>query len=328
MPRVFNQKIKILYLMRIFLEQTDEEHPMSVKELIAYLNSLGISAERKTVYDDIETLRNFGMDILNRREHPAGFYLASREFELPELRLLVDAVQSSRCITNGKSRQLIRKLESLASVYESRQLRRQGFAENRIRTINENVYYSIDMIQRALTEDRQISFQYCEWTVEKKLRPENEGERYSVSPWGLVWQNEEYYLITYDEKCGRVKQYQVDKLQQIRIEKEVRRGREFFENYDIGELTSRTFGMFGGREVTICLEAHNRLVGVVLDRFGRDIMIHRKDPEHFKTLVRVNISDQFFGWIANLGPDAVIASPDEVRDKYREFLEKSLSNYK
>ena len=328
MPRVFNQKIKILYLMRIFLEQTDEEHPMSVKELIAYLNSLGISAERKTVYDDIETLRNFGMDILNRREHPAGFYLASREFELPELRLLVDAVQSSRCITNGKSRQLIRKLESLASVYESRQLRRQGFAENRIRTINENVYYSIDMIQRALTEDRQISFQYCEWTVEKKLRPENEGERYSVSPWGLVWQNEEYYLITYDEKCGRVKQYLVDKLQQIRIEKEVRRGREFFENYDIGELTSRTFGMFGGREVTICLEAHNRLVGVVLDRFGRDIMIHRKDPEHFKTLVRVNISDQFFGWIGSLGPDAVIASPDEVRDKYREFLEKSLSNYK
>ena len=328
MPRVFNQKIKILYLMRIFLEQTDEEHPMSVKELIAYLNSLGISAERKTVYDDIETLRNFGMDILNRREHPAGFYPASREFELPSLRLLVDAVQSSRCITNGKSRQLIRKLESLASVYESRQLRRQGFAENRIRTINENVYYSIDMIQRALTEDRQISFQYCEWTVEKKLRPENEGERYSVSPWGLVWQNEEYYLITYDEKCGRVKQYQVDKLQQIRIEKEVRRGREFFENYDIGELTSRTFGMFGGREVTICLEAHNRLVGVVLDRFGRDIMIHRKDPEHFKTLVRVNISDQFFGWIVSLGPDAVIASPDEVRDKYREFLEKSLSNYK
>ena len=165
MPRVFNQKIKILYLMRIFLEQTDEEHPMSVKELIAYLNSLGISAERKTVYDDIATLRNFGMDILTRREHPAGFYLASREFELPELRLLVDAVQSSRCITTGKSRQLIRKLESLASVYESRQLRRQGFAENRIRTINENVYYSIDMIQRALTEDRQISFQYCEWTV-------------------------------------------------------------------------------------------------------------------------------------------------------------------
>ena len=201
MPRVFNQKIKILYLMRVFLERTDEEHPMSVKELIIYLNSLGISAERKTVYDDIETLRNFGMDILNRREQPAGFYVASRKFELPELKLLVDAVQSSRFITSGKSRQLIGKLESLASVHEARQLRRQVFVQNRVRTMNESVYYSIDEIQRALTEDRQISFQYCEWTVEKELRLKKNGERYRVSPWGLVWQNENYYLVACDEKC-------------------------------------------------------------------------------------------------------------------------------
>ena len=172
--------------MRVFLERTDEEHPMSVKELIIYLNSLGISAERKTVYDDIETLRNFGMDILNRREQPAGFYLASRKFELPELKLLVDAVQSSRFITSGKSRQLIGKLESLASVHEARQLRRQVFVQNRVRTMNESVYYSIDEIQRALTEDQQISFQYCEWTVEKELRLKKNGERYRVSPWGLV----------------------------------------------------------------------------------------------------------------------------------------------
>ena len=328
MPRVFNQKIKILYLMRVFLEQTDEEHPMSVKELITYLNNLGISAERKTVYDDIETLRNFGMDILNRREKPAGFYLASREFELPELKLLVDAVQSSRFITSRKSRQLIGKLESLASVYEARQLRRQVFVENRIRTMNESVYYSIDEIQRALNEDRQISFQYCEWTVEKELRLKKNGERYLVSPWGLVWQNENYYLGAYDEKCEKVKHYRVDKILQIQIENQPRDGKEIFKNYDTGELTSRTFGMFGGREETICLEAHNRLVGVVLDRFGRDIMIHRKDSEHFKTLIRVNVSGQFFGWIASLGPDAVIASPEEVREEYREFLEKSLSNYK
>ena len=328
MPRVFNQKIKILYLMRVFLEQTDEEHPMSVKELITYLNNLGISAERKTVYDDIETLRNFGMDILNRREKPAGFYLASREFELPELKLLVDAVQSSRFITSRKSRQLIGKLESLASVYEARQLRRQVFVENRIRTMNESVYYSIDEIQRALNEDRQISFQYCEWTVEKELRLKKNGERYLVSPWGLVWQNENYYLVAYDEKCEKVKHYRVDKILQIQIENQPRDGKEICKNYDTGELTSRTFGMFGGREETICLEAHNRLVGVVLDRFGRDIMIHRKDSEHFKTLIRVNVSGQFFGWIASLGPDAVIASPEEVREEYREFLEKSLSNYK
>ena len=328
MPRVFNQKIKILYLMRVFLERTDEEHPMSVKDLIIYLNSLGISAERKTIYDDIETLRNFGMDILNRREKPAGFYLASREFELPELKLLVDAVQSSRFITSGKSRQLIGKLESLASVYEARQLRRQVFVENRVKTMNESVYYNIGEIHRALTDNRQISFQYCEWTVEKELRLKKNGDRYCVSPWGLVWQNANYYLVAYDEKFETVKHYRVDKILQIRIEEASRNGRDIFENYDVGELTSRTFGMFGGREETICLEAHNRLVGVVLDRFGRDIMIQRNDHEHFNTLVRVNVSGQFFGWIASLGPDAVIASPDRVRDEYREFLEKSLSNYK
>ena len=328
MPRSFQQKLKILYLMEIFYEKTDKTHPMSVKDLIACLEELGIHAERKTIYDDIETLRNFGMDILNRREKPAGFYLASREFELPELKLLVDAVQSSRFITSGKSRQLIGKLESLASVYEARQLRRQVFVENRVKTINESVYYNIDEIHRALTDNRQISFQYCEWTVEKELRLKKNGDRYCVSPWGLVWQNENYYLVAYDEKCETVKHYRVDKILQIRIEEASRNGRDIFENYDVGELTSRTFGMFGGREETICLEAHNRLVGVVLDRFGRDIMIQRKDHEHFKTLVRVNVSSQFFGWIASLGPDAVIASPDRVRDEYREFLEKSLSNYK
>ena len=237
-------------------------------------------------------------------------------------------MQSSRFITSGKSRQLIGKLESLASVYEARQLRRQVFVENRVKTMNESVYYNIDEIHRALTDNRQISFQYCEWTVEKELRLKKNGDRYCVSPWGLVWQNENYYLVAYDEKCETVKHYRVDKILQIRIEEASRNGRDIFENYDAGELASRTFGMFGGREETICLEAHNRLVGVVLDRFGRDIMIQRKDHEHFKTLVRVNVSGQFFGWIASLGPDAVIASPDRVRDEYREFLKKSLSNYK
>ncbi len=328
MPRSFNQKIKILYLMRVFLERTDEEHPMSVKDLMIYLHNLGISAERKTVYDDIETLRNFGMDILNRREKPAGFYLASREFELPELKLLVDAVQSSRFISSSKSRQLIGKLAGLASVHEARQLHRQVFVENRAKTMNESVYYNIDEIHRAINDNWQISFQYCQWTVEKQLQVKKNGERYYVSPWSLVWQNENYYLIAYDEKCEKVKHYRVDKILKIRMEDAARNGGEHFNNYDTGELTSRTFGMFGGRAETICLEAHNRLVGVVLDRFGRDIMVQKKDHEHFKTLIRVNVSDQFFGWIASLGPDAVIASPDEVRDEYREFLEKNLSNYK
>ena len=329
MPKGANQKFKLYRLAQIMQENTDDSHYMTMPEIMVELKKYGITAERKSIYSDLKDLEQMGIEVQGEKTGKYyQYHVVNRPFELAELKLLVDAVQSSRFITSGKSRQLIGKLESLASVHEARQLRRQVFVQNRVRTMNESVYYSIDEIQRALTEDQQISFQYCEWTVEKELRLKKNGERYRVSPWGLVWQNENYYLVACDEKCGRVKHYRVDKIMQIRLEEAARSGRELFENYDAGELTSRTFGMFGGKEETICLEAHNRLVGVVLDRFGRDIMIQRKDHEHFKTLVRVNVSDQFFGWIASLGPDAVIASPDDVRGRYREFLEKSLSNYK
>ena len=326
MPKSFHQKLKILYLMRAFLEKTDEAHPMTVKELIAYLESVGISAERKTIYDDIEALRIFGFDINNRRERPAGFYLATREFELPELKLLVDAVQSSKFISSSKSRQLIGKLESLTSIYEAKQLKRQVLMGSRIKTMNESVYYNIDEIHQALAEDRQLSFQYCEWTIEKKLRLKRDGERYRVSPWGLIWQDENYYIVALDEKSGIVKHYRVDKMLKPQMEADSRNGSEMSEYYDAAQLSSGTFGMFGGREELVSLEFHNRLVGVVLDRFGRDVIIRRKDDQHFFTQVRVNISDQFFGWMAGLGSDAVLEAPESVRTEYREHLLKSLSN--
>ena len=172
MPKSFHQKIKILYLMQAFLERTDKEHPMTVKDLQAYLANAGISAERKTVYDDIENLRVFGLDIVNRREKPSGFYLAHREFELAELKLLVDAVQSSKFITSGKSRQLIRKLEGLASVHQARELQRQVWVENRVKSMNESIYHNIDQIHQAISSDRQICFQYCEWTLSRAIKPE------------------------------------------------------------------------------------------------------------------------------------------------------------
>ena len=187
MPKSFQQKLKILYLMRVFAEKTDEAHPMSVKDLIAYLENFGIHAERKTIYDDIETLRVFGMDIMNRRERPSGFYLASREFEVAELKLLVDAVQSSRFLTTGKSRQLIQKLESLTSIYQAKDLQRQVIVQNRVKNTNENIYYNIDEIHRAISQNRQISFQYTEWTVSKERQLKKGGARYQISPWQMIW---------------------------------------------------------------------------------------------------------------------------------------------
>ncbi len=327
MPKSFHQKIKILYLMQAFLERTDKEHPMTVKDLQAYLANAGISAERKTVYDDIENLRVFGLDIVNRREKPSGFYLAHREFELAELKLLVDAVQSSKFITSGKSRQLIRKLEGLASVHQARELQRQVWVENRVKSMNESIYHNIDQIHQAISSDRQICFQYCEWTLSKQLSLKRNGERYRISPWKMIWKDENYYLIGLDEKSGIVKHYRVDKMLKISLEAEARNGREFFESFDEARFAAGTFGMFGGREEAVGLKFENRLVGVVIDHFGQSTMIIGKDENHFSIKVRVNVSGQFFGWLAGLGAGVEIISPETVRCEYRDYLKKALAHY-
>lgn len=314
--------------MRVFLEQTDEQHPMTTNQLIDYLSECGISVERKTVYDDIETLRIFGMDIVNRRERPSGFYLASREFELAELKLLVDAVQSSRFITSKKSGQLIQKLEKLTSVHDARLLQQQVVVDNRVKTVNESIYYNIDDIHTAITGNHQISFQYYEWTVSKEMRLRKDGERYRISPWGMIWKDENYYLIGVDEKSGVVKHYRVDKMRQIKVEEELRSGEEIFRDFDVAQFATRTFGMFGGREETLRIEFENRFIGVVIDRFGQDVVIQTKDEEHFTTMVRVNVSAQFFGWLAGLGPGVAIVGPDKVRSEYIQFLRKALDNYR
>ena len=328
MPKSFRQKLKVIYLMEALRKKSDEQHPLTVNDLIAYLGDYGISAERKTVYDDIEMLRIYGMDIVNRREKPSGFFLASREFQMAELKLLVDAVQSSKFITQKKSRQLIRKLESLTSEYEAKKLQRQVYVGSRVKTMNESVYYNIDCIHEAISENRQISFQYYEWTVSKEMRLKKDGERYRISPWELIWKDENYYLVGLDENSGIVKHYRVDKMLSISVEKELRNGEEFFRNFDPAKFTSGTFGMFGGREESVRLVFENPLIGVVIDRFGHDVMIHKQDEEHFAGQVRVNVSSQFFGWLAGLGAGVVISSPENVRKEYKEFLEHALEQYR
>ena len=218
MPRSFNQKLKILYLMKAFEEKTDREHPISVAEIIKYMDSYGISVERKAVYDDIETLRVFGMKIENRRGRPSGYFLADRKFELPELKILMDAVQSSRFLTQKQSRELLRKLESLTSASEARKLQYQTYTVPGVKSPNGEVYKSIEGIYAAIADNCQISFQYYEWDFTKNLKQKRGGEQYRVSPWNLIWKNENYYLIGLDEKSGIVKHYRVDKIKHINIE--------------------------------------------------------------------------------------------------------------
>lgn len=321
------QKLKILYLMKAFTEQTDEHHPMTVKDLMNWLDGYGITVERKTIYDDIDTLKVFGMDIVNRRQKPMGYYLGSRTFELPELKLLVDAVQSSRFITSKKSFELIKKLESLTSVYEAKDLERQVFVDNHVKAINEGVYYNIDKIHVALSDDKQITFQYYEWTLTKEVSLKKDGARYRVSPWGLIWKDDNYYLIAIDEKSSVVKHYRVDKMLKIHVEEEARNGGALFRNSNVAQFAANTFGLFGGREEKITMEFENHFIGTVIDRFGQDVNIYKKDEDHFQIGVSVKISSQFYGWLTGLGAGVKIVSPAHVQKEYIRFLKKALNCY-
>ncbi len=327
MAKSYNQKMKILYLMQAFLEKTDEAHVLSMQEILKTLEMHGILAERKSIYDDIETLRVYGLDIIYRKEPPSGYYLASRNFELPELKLLVDVVQSSKFITERKSAELIKKLEGLTSHYEAQQLQRQVFVANRIKTMNESIYYNVDKIHGAILADVKISFRYFEWTVEKQMHLKKSGKEYCISPWTLTWADENYYLIGYDEEADMVKHYRVDKMLSIELTEEKRVGKEHFVDFNTANFAKKTFGMFGGEEQELRMEFENRFVGVVIDRFGKDVVIRKADETHFIVRVNVVVSPQFFGWLSGLGIGAKIVTPNAVRQEYKQFLQELLEQY-
>lgn len=329
MAKSSNQKLKLLYLLKILTEQSDENHCLSAQALIDALSAYDIKAERKSIYDDIAQLIDFGYDIvLVKAKVGGGYYLAGREFELAELKLLVETVQASRFLTVKKSRELIMKIEKLASKAEAGQLQRQVYVANRIKTANESIYYIVDDIHRAIQNNVQISFQYLEWNLEKELVPRKEGKTYRISPWALTCKDENYYLIAHDEEENKIKHFRVDKLGQIKVLEDVKRqGAELFERFDIADYANKTFGMYGGREETVTLVFENRLIGVVMDRFGKEAAIRKRDEEHFSVRVRVALSGQFFGWLTGLGTGAGIVAPGDIVKEYREYLERIIERY-
>ena len=320
MPKSPNQKLKLLYLMQLLLEKTDAQHPVSMEEIIRHLAANDIAAERKSLYDDIEALRRFGLDIGMTKAKPGGYYLASRDFELAELKLLVDSVQASQFITERKTLQLIKKLESLCSVHEARLIRRQVVVSGRIKHMNESIYYSVDAIHNGIAEDRQISFRYFEYTVAKRKSYRHGGKTYVVSPYALMWDNENYYLIAYDAEAGRIKHYRVDRMESIAVTEHSREGKEAFDAHDMGMYTHKNFSMFGGEEMAVTMVFDNALVGVVLDRFGKSVPITKVDDAHFRITAQVAVSPQFYGWLFGLGTAAKVLAPAAVVDGMQKML--------
>ncbi len=327
MPKSSNQKLKLLYLMKILQEKTDEQHALSVPALIAELGRYDIKAERKSIYDDLEALRFFGLDIESVRSKTTGYYLASKIFELPELKLLVDSVQSSKFITHKKSMQLIRKIESLCSIYEGQSLQRQVYVANRIKTMNESIYYNVDSIHNGISDNKKISFQYFEYSVTKEKVLKRNGAHYLISPYALTWDDENYYMIGYDADAGMIKHYRVDKMMDIQITEEKRDGQQYFQDLDIAVYSKKLFSMFSGEEETVRIEFDNRLIGVVIDRFGKDVIVVKSDDAHFVISVSVAVSQQFLAWVASFGDEAKILSPESIVDKMKQLMQSVQSMY-
>ena len=329
MPKGTNQKFKLYRLAQIMLEKTDEEHFITMPEIMEALQAYEITADRKTIYADLKDLEQLGIEVegepVGNRYH---YHVVSRVFELPELKLLVDAIQSSKFITERKSNVLIKKLEKLVSQYDALKLQRQVYVSGRIKTMNESIYYNVDAIHNAISENRKIRFQYFQWNVKKEMELRHNGAFYHISPWGLSWHNENYYLVGYDTESAKIKHYRVDKMLRIQMTEEEREGKEHFKKVDMAEYAKKSFGMFGGKEQQVKLLVHNSLAGVMIDRFGKDIMMIPTDKEHFTIHVNVQVSSHFLGWIISLGEGVEIVGPDEVVGQIKKEIERLIWQYK
>lgn len=329
MPKGTNQKLKLIYLIKIMLEKTDDSHGLTMPEILAALEAYDVSAERKSIYSDFETIRTLGIDIVQEQQGKTYYYhVASRQFEIAELKLLVDAIQSSKFITEKKSKQLIKKLEGFTSSYEAKQLQRQVYVSGRIKTMNESIYYNVDEIHTAIALNKKIRFQYFQWNIKKETELRKDGQFYEISPWALSWDNENYYMIGFDSEANKIKHYRVDKMLKSTCIEEPREGKELFEQFDIAAYTRKNFGMFGGEEQSVKLKFDNQLVGVVLDRFGKDIIIAPADETHFMIHVNVAVSAQFLGWIFALGDGAEILGPENVVEQMKQQAKKTYERYR
>jgi len=327
MAKSSNQKLKLLYLLKTLDEKTDEENTMTINDMIAELDRYGINAERKSIYDDLEALRHYGLDIASRKSKTTDYFVASRLFELPELKLLVDAVQCSKFVTHKKSNDLIKKIESLASYRQAQSLQRQVYVSNRVKTINESIYYNVDRLHVAIAENKKVSFKYFDYDIKKEKAFRKNGEKYLVSPYALSWDDENYYLITFSTKYNDFTHYRVDRMTDIDLINEERDPLPDREHFDIAEYTKKVFNMFSGEEVMVQLQFDNSLVNAVIDRFGKDVVIGKMDESSFYIWIKVAVSSTFFAWVSQFGNKVKILSPESVFEQFKLHLSGILDQY-
>ncbi|MFT3951265.1 MAG: WYL domain-containing protein [Oscillospiraceae bacterium] len=327
MAGLSKQKQKLLTMRQIFWEKTDEAHALTGKQLIDLLAAEGISAERKTIYDDIATLADSGMDIVTVKEgHANRYYLADRTFQEEELYVLADAVASSKFLTQKKSTELIRKLQTLTNVYKAPKLRRTVYVANRVKSFNESIYYYISTIHDAIASKNDIEFQYYEYNINKKRQLKHRGEVYRVSPYYLIWQNDNYYLICYCPKHDSITHYRIDRMNNVAMVDATRRTLTLGEA-ELARRMRATYEMYSGESIPLIMEFDKSLMNVVVDRFGESVFTGRKTESTFTVHVDVQISPTFWGWLFTFGKHARVIAPVFAVELAKKRLTEIMESY-
>lgn len=326
MPKSENQKQKLLYLLKFFYEETDEENTLTVNEIIAKLEHNGISAARRSIYDDICTLQEFGIDIVMRKSKTYEYFLASRLFETAELKILIDSIQSSRFITKKKSESVIKKLKGLASKPQSRKFSGQIYIYDRIKSMNECILYNVDTLHNAIAENKKITFQYFDYNIKREKVFRKKGESYYTNPLALTFDNENYYLIAYNEKYEDYIHYRVDKMTDIEVSTEKRVIPK--EKFNAAEYVKPMFSMFDGKVEQITALFHISYLNVIIDRFGDNVALREtEDKECFQAIFQAAVSPTFLSWIIGFGAGALILSPQWVADEVKNLALEAAEMY-
>lgn len=321
MPRKENQRKKLLILRDILLRNTDERHGLTRKEIEVELSRYDIEVSRQTFAEDLELLREFGVDIMTDRiGSKTIYYVGEREFALPELKLLIDSIQASRFITEKKAMELIRKMERLCSKHEAAELQRGAVIVDRIKNMNESIFYNVDAVHQAINQNSKIRFQYFNYNIQAEREYKHGGKVYEESPYAMVCADDNYYLLAYNSERNIIKNYRVDKLAAVQVTGEPREGREVFEQYDLKRFTRNSFGMFSGKEAKVTMRFSHRFANAVVDRFGKDVFMRRVDDNWVEVVAPVVVSPMFFRWLYGLGAEAYIVGPQDVREAMKNHL--------
>lgn len=326
-----SKKLIPVYLQQLFLEKTDKNHFIRMPEILSFLETKGIYADRRTIYSAISLLNTADFEIIGVQEKGGyKYHHPNRIFNTNELKFLIDSVAASKFLTERKSRELIEKIKSLGCIYNRESLNRNMLLGNRIKSMNDKVLKNLDIIYAAIGGNNKIIFEYVKWTPERKLVPMRKGQTYSASPFAVTLNDDNYYLIAYDDKYHNIRHYRIDKMQAINISPAAREGREYYKQFNIAEYKQKTFGMFSGKEESVKLQCNNSIAGVIIDRFGESAAIRPDfdNPKVFIARVTVNISPQFYAWLFALGTDVKILSPESVIHDFSSMTDSVLKQYR